>query len=102
MILAEHGITAGIDLKEGSGISTENRFSTQGLARVLAEFAPHAELLPRTKAGSRYKTGTIPGVKALAGYVNTTRHGLVPFVISLGGKTGKTRFRLLRALELGL
>lgn len=101
-ILTEHGITVGIDLKEGSGISTENRFSTQGLARVLAEFAPHAELLPRTKAGSRYKTGTIPGVKALAGYVNTTKHGLVPFVISLGGKTGKTRFRLLRALELGL
>lgn len=101
-ILAEHGITEGIVLKEGSGISTQNRFSTQGLARVLAEFAPHAELLPRTKAGSRYKTGTIPGVKALAGYVNTTKHGMVPFVISLGGKTGKARFRLLRALELGL
>ena len=101
-VLAEHGITEGIDLKEGSGISPQNRFSPHALARVLAEFAPHAELLPRTRAGSCYKTGTIPGVKALAGYVNTAKHGLVPFVISLGGKTGKTRFRLLRALELGL
>jgi D-alanyl-D-alanine carboxypeptidase/D-alanyl-D-alanine-endopeptidase (penicillin-binding protein 4) len=101
-ILAAHGITEGIDLKEGSGISPDNRFSPYGLAKVLQQFAPHAELLPKTRAGSRYKTGTIPGVKALAGYVNTSKHGLVPFVISLPGNTGKTRFRLLRALELGL
>jgi D-alanyl-D-alanine carboxypeptidase/D-alanyl-D-alanine-endopeptidase (penicillin-binding protein 4) len=101
-ILAAHGITEGIDLKEGSGISPDNRFSPLGLAKVLQQFAPHADLLPRTRAGSRYKTGTIPGVKALAGYVNTSGHGLVPFVISLDGNTGKTRFRLLRTLELGL
>jgi D-alanyl-D-alanine carboxypeptidase/D-alanyl-D-alanine-endopeptidase (penicillin-binding protein 4) len=101
-ILAAHGISEGIDLKEGSGISPDNRFSPLGLAKVLQQFAPHADLLPKTRAGSRYKTGTIPGVKALAGYVNTSRHGLVPFVISLDGNTGKTRFRLLRTLELGL
>lgn len=101
-ILAAHGITEGIDLKEGSGISPDNRFSPYGLTKVLQQFAPHAELLPKTRAGSRYKTGTIPGVKALAGYVNTSKHGLVPFVISLTGNTGKTRFRLLRTLELGL
>jgi len=101
-ILAAHGITEGIELKEGSGISPDNRFSPQSLARVLQQFASHADLLPKTRAGSRYKTGTIPGVKALAGYVRTTKHGLVPFVISLKGNTGKTRFRLLRTLELGL
>ncbi|QFT65700.1 D-alanyl-D-alanine carboxypeptidase precursor [Labrenzia sp. THAF35] len=101
-ILAAHGITEGIELKEGSGISPDNRFSPQSLARVLQQFAPHADLLPKTRAGSRYKTGTIPGVKTLAGYVNTSKHGLVPFVISLPGNTGKTRFRLLRTLELGL
>lgn len=101
-ILAAHGITEGIELKEGSGISPDNRFSPQSLARVLQQFAPHAELMPKTRAGSRYKTGTIPGVKALAGYVKTSNHGLVPFVISLKGNTGKTRFRLLRTLELGL
>ncbi|WP_422374427.1 D-alanyl-D-alanine carboxypeptidase/D-alanyl-D-alanine-endopeptidase [Roseibium sp.] len=101
-ILAEHGITEGLVLKEGSGISPDNLFSPQSLARVLQQFAPHADLLPKTRAGSRYKTGTIPGVKALAGYVNTSKYGLVPFVISLKGNTGKTRFRLLRTLELGL
>ena len=101
-ILAEHGINDAIELKEGSGISPENRFSTYGLAKILHQFAPHAELMQKTRAGSRYKTGTIPGVRALAGYVVTSKHGLVPFVISLGGNTGKTRFRLLRALELGL
>jgi D-alanyl-D-alanine carboxypeptidase/D-alanyl-D-alanine-endopeptidase (penicillin-binding protein 4) len=101
-ILAAHGITEGIDLKEGSGISPDNRFSPHSLAKVLQQFAPHADLLPKTRAGSRYKTGTIPGVKALAGYVKTSNHGLVPFVISLKGNTGKTRFRLLRTLELGL
>ncbi|WP_305985709.1 D-alanyl-D-alanine carboxypeptidase/D-alanyl-D-alanine-endopeptidase [Roseibium sp. MMSF_3544] len=101
-IFAEHGIDGAIELKEGSGISPENRFSTYGLAKVLKEFAPYAELLPKTRAGSRYKTGTIPGERTLAGYVNTTKYGLVPFVISLGGKTGKTRFRLLRTMEKDL
>lgn len=101
-IFAEHGIKDAIELKEGSGLSPDNRFTTQGMAKVLEQFAPHAELLPKTKAGSRYKTGTIPGERALAGYVNTSKYGLVPFVISLGGKTGKTRFRLLRTIEKGL
>jgi serine-type D-Ala-D-Ala carboxypeptidase/endopeptidase (penicillin-binding protein 4) len=101
-ILSKHDIADAIDLKEGSGISEENRFSTYGLAKVLYAFAPYAELLPKTKAGSRYKTGTIPGVRTLAGYVKTSKHGLAPFVISLGGRTGKTRFRLLRTLEKGL
>ncbi|MES0879790.1 D-alanyl-D-alanine carboxypeptidase/D-alanyl-D-alanine-endopeptidase [Roseibium sp. SCP14] len=101
-VFAEHDIVEAIELKEGSGISPENRFSTYGLAKVLQQFAPHAELLPKTRAGSRYKTGTIPGVRTLAGYANTSKHGLVPFVISLGGSTGKTRFRVLRTIERGL
>ena len=101
-ILAEHDITEAIELKEGSGISPESRFSTYGLAKVLQQFAPYAELLPKTRGGSRYKTGTIPGVRTLAGYANTSKHGLVPFVISLGGNTGKTRFQLLRSIERGL
>ncbi|MET1414411.1 D-alanyl-D-alanine carboxypeptidase [Roseibium sp. HPY-6] len=100
-ILDAHGIKEAIKLKEGSGISPENQFTTYGLAKVLQQFAPYAELLPKTRGGSRYKTGTIPGERALAGYAKTTKHGLVPFVISLGGNTGKTRFRLLRTIEKG-
>lgn len=98
-MLAEHNIAEAIDLKEGSGISPENRFTAYGLAKVLHQFAPYADLFPKTRAGSRYKTGSIPGVRTLAGYAKTSRHGTVRFVISLGGNTGKTRFRLLRAIE---
>ncbi|MCQ0989071.1 D-alanyl-D-alanine carboxypeptidase/D-alanyl-D-alanine-endopeptidase [Jiella marina] len=98
-IFAEHELADGIHLVEGSGISRDNRFTTRGLARMLQDFAPHADLLRKTRRGSRYKTGTISNVKTLAGYVRTSRHGDVPFVISLGGNTGKLRFRLLNALE---
>lgn len=101
-IFSKNGIEDEIDLKEGSGISPDSRFSTYGLAKVLQQFAPHAELLPKTKAGSRYKTGTIPGERTLAGFAKTAKYGLLPFVISLSGNTGKTRFRLLNAIERGL
>ena len=101
-ILAEHDLVGAIHLEEGSGISRENRFTARGFAKLLHHFAPHADLFRRTSGGSRYKTGTISGVRTLAGYANTSRHGEVPFVISLGGSTGETRFQLLRAIERGL
>ncbi len=98
-LLAEHDLADAIVLEEGSGISRGNRFTARGLARLLDHFAPHADLLPKTRAGSRYKTGSLPGVRTLAGYAVTSEHGLVRFVISLDGNTGKTRFRLLNAIE---
>ncbi|MDA4848163.1 D-alanyl-D-alanine carboxypeptidase/D-alanyl-D-alanine-endopeptidase [Hoeflea poritis] len=101
-MFAEHGLTEAIVLEEGSGISRGNKFTARGLAKLLDHFAPRAELLRKSKAGSRYKTGTIPGVRTLAGYAATSDHGRVRFVIALGGKTGKTRFRVLRAIERGL
>ena len=101
-ILAEHDLADDIHLEEGSGISPKNHFTARGLAKLLNDFAPHADLLRRTSGGSRYKTGTIPGVRTLAGYANTSKHGQVRFVISLGGNTGKLRYRLLRAIERGL
>ncbi|MGI9357259.1 MAG: D-alanyl-D-alanine carboxypeptidase/D-alanyl-D-alanine-endopeptidase [Rhizobiaceae bacterium] len=97
--LAELDLTNSIRLVEGSGISRENQFTARGLAKVLHNFAPYAGLLRRTKKGSRYKTGTLSDVRTLAGYAQTSKHGLVRFVISLGGRTGKLRFRLLRAIE---
>ena len=101
-ILAEHDLAEAMHLKEGSGISPENNLTARGLAKLLHQLAPHADLLPKTKSGSRYKTGSIPGVRTLAGYAETSEHGQVRFVISLGGNTGKLRFRLLRAIERGL
>lgn len=101
-ILAEHGLADTIHLEEGSGISPGNRFTARGLAKLLNHFAPHARLLRQTRDGSLYKTGTLPGIRTLAGYARTSKHGQVRFVISLRGNTGKTRFRLLRTIERGL
>lgn len=101
-ILVKHDLVDTIRLAEGSGISRDNHFTADGLAKLLHHFAPHASLLQKTKAGSRYKTGSLSNVRTLAGYARTSKHGLVRFVISLGGGTGKLRFRLLRALERGL
>ena len=91
-----------IHIVEGSGISRKNKFTARGLAKLLHHFAPHAKLLRRTRAGSRYKTGTFSGVRTLAGFAKTTKNGTVRFVISLTSGPGKLRFRLLRAIERGL
>ena len=94
-MLAAHGLAAEIHLEEGSGISRDDRFTARGLAKVLELFAPHADLL-RGHDGGMNKTGTMEGVRTLAGYADTSSHGRVRFVISLANNDGEMRFRLLR------
>src|SRR5436305_144963 len=101
MLATTHGLATAIHLEEGSGISRDNHFTARGLAKVLALFAPHAGLL-RGHDGGLNKTGTLEGVRTLAGYADTSSHGRVRFVISLTGPGGEMRFRLLRAIESGL
>jgi D-alanyl-D-alanine carboxypeptidase/D-alanyl-D-alanine-endopeptidase (penicillin-binding protein 4) len=98
--LAAHDLAAEIHLEEGSGISRDDHFTARGLAKVLALFAPHADLL-RGHDGGMDKTGTMDGVRTLAGYADTSTHGRVRFVISLAS-SDEMRFRLLRAIESGL
>ena len=100
-MLAAHGLAAAIHLEEGSGISRNNHFTARGLAKVLELFAPHADLL-RGHDGGMNKTGTMEGVRTLAGYADTSSHGRVRFVISLTSNDLEMRFRLLRAVESGL
>jgi D-alanyl-D-alanine carboxypeptidase/D-alanyl-D-alanine-endopeptidase (penicillin-binding protein 4) len=100
-MLAKYGLASDIRLEEGSGISRNNHFSARGLAKVLALYAPHADLL-RGRDGGMNKTGTMSGVSTLAGYADTKSHGRVRFVISLANNDGEMRFRLLRAIEAGL
>jgi D-alanyl-D-alanine carboxypeptidase/D-alanyl-D-alanine-endopeptidase (penicillin-binding protein 4) len=97
-MLAAHGLTEAIHLEEGSGISRNNHFTARGLAKVLELFAPNADLL-RGHDGGLNKTGTMDGVRTLAGYVDTSRNGRVRFVISLTSNDGQMRFRLLRAIQ---
>ena len=100
-MLAKHGLAESIHLEEGSGISRGNHFTARGLAQLLHLFEPHAALL---KGGdrARYKTGTFSGVRTLAGYADTSKHGRVRFVISLRSNNGSLRFQLLRAIQSGL
>jgi len=100
-MLGAHGLAEAIRLEEGLGISRNNRFTARGLAKVLDLFAPHADLL-RGHDGGLNKSGTMEGVRTLAGYADTSGHGQVRFVISLANNDGEMRFRLLRAIESGL
>jgi D-alanyl-D-alanine carboxypeptidase/D-alanyl-D-alanine-endopeptidase (penicillin-binding protein 4) len=100
-MLAAHGLATGIHLEEGSGISRDNRFTARGLAKVLELFAPHADLLHGHDGGMN-KTGTMDGIRTLAGYADTSSHGRVRFVISLTSNDDEMRFRLLHAIESGL
>jgi len=96
-MLAAHGLVADIHLDEGSGISRDDRMTARGLAKVLALFAPHADLLHGHDGGTN-KSGSMAGIRTLAGYADTSTHGRVRFVIAL--KSGdEMRFRLLQAIE---
>jgi serine-type D-Ala-D-Ala carboxypeptidase/endopeptidase (penicillin-binding protein 4) len=100
-IFVAHDLAGAIQLEEGSGISRGNRFTARGLAKVLSLFVPHIGLLDRRKDAA-YKTGTLEGVRTLAGYANTSGRGQVRFVISLKSNNGAMRFQLLRTIESGL
>jgi D-alanyl-D-alanine carboxypeptidase/D-alanyl-D-alanine-endopeptidase (penicillin-binding protein 4) len=100
-ILAANGLAEDIHLEEGSGISRGTSFTARGLAKVLHLFEPDAGLLKGGR-GSKYKTGTMSGVRTLAGYADTAKHGRVRFVISLKGNTGRMRYHLLGAIKKGL
>lgn len=100
-MLAANGLADAIHLEEGSGISRDNRFTARGLAEVLHLFEPHATLL-RSGKGALFKTGTFSGVRTLAGYADTSKHGRVRFVISLTSNNTALRFQLLKAIQSGL
>jgi D-alanyl-D-alanine carboxypeptidase/D-alanyl-D-alanine-endopeptidase (penicillin-binding protein 4) len=97
-MLAANDLADAIQLEEGSGLSRGNHFTARGLAKLLNLFAPNAGLL-KSGTGASYKTGTLEGVRTVAGYANTSTHGLVRFVISLKGNNGAMRFELLKAIE---
>ena len=100
-MLAANGLAESIHLEEGSGISRGNHFTARGLAKVLELFAPHAAQL-HGHDGGMSKTGTFSGVRTLAGYADTSEHGLVRFVIALTSNDGAMRFRLLKTIQCGL
>jgi len=99
-MLAAHGLAGALHLEEGAGISRDDRFTARGLAKALELFAPHADLM-RGHDGGLNKSGTMDGIRTLAGYADTSAHGRVRFVISLASND-ETRFQLLQAIKAGL
>ncbi len=95
---AAHGLAGAFHLEEGSGISRDDRLTARGLAKVLDLFAPHADLLHGHDGGLN-KTGTMDGVRTLAGYADTSSHGRVRFVISAPGDDSEMRYRILGVLK---
>jgi serine-type D-Ala-D-Ala carboxypeptidase/endopeptidase (penicillin-binding protein 4) len=62
-------------------------------------FVPQQSCLLRRGDGARFKTGTFSGVRTLAGYADTSKHGRVRSVIALTSNDGAMRFRLLKAIR---
>ena len=93
---------------DGSGLSPENRITTNALAHILASvknepwYASFFESLP-TYNGMKMKSGTIGGVLGYAGY-QTSKDG-TPLVFSLlvnnyNGAATPMRQRMFRLLNV--
>ncbi len=77
--------TMGMDLPflaEGSGLSRHNRITPAQMGRILSHFDPLHFLL-RENTDTYYKTGTLTGVRCLAGYIKGKKTDRYPFVIML-------------------
>lgn len=59
---------AWIVMKEGAGLSRENRVTVRAMLRLLRAFKPHADLL-RSRYGVLVKSGTMKGIYNYAGYL---------------------------------
>ncbi len=70
------------NVEEGSGISRKNVFNALEMDKVLVQFFPYYQLLPK-KHGMWVKTGTLRGVSCLVGYFQSPTRGWVRFVIFL-------------------
>lgn len=110
-------------IKNGSGLSTDNRLSAQLLAKLLVKMNDELEYFPEfmtslptsgvdgtlkkrfkspltkhLKGKVRAKTGTLTqpiSVSSLAGYINHKDHGLLAFAIIQNGKRSKNQPNIL-------
>lgn len=68
-------------LLEGAGLSPDNRLSAVQLVQVVEKFNRWRHLLPEIQPGFMAKTGTLTGVKTLAGYVTDDQGSELPFAV---------------------
>ncbi len=65
---------------EGSGLSGKNKITPAQMGKILMHFDPWYGLL-RENEHTYYKTGTLTGVRCLAGYIKGKKGARFPFVI---------------------
>ena len=90
-----------IHIVEGSGISRNNRISADNLDKILEAFEPYHNLMPR---GDRtfLKTGTLNGIRTMAGYIVHEHERLYRFTLLFNtpGKTTRPVLdRILKAID---
>ena len=80
-----------ITLKDGAGLSRDNRLSPQQLVELLDAFRPWQHLLPEVTKGIYAKSGTLNHVSTLAGYVVNRQQQWLPFAIMMPRSVSKQR-----------
>jgi D-alanyl-D-alanine carboxypeptidase/D-alanyl-D-alanine-endopeptidase (penicillin-binding protein 4) len=88
-----------ITVKEGSGLSRQNRMSPTSLLAILDLFRPYSQLLKK-KNNILLKSGTMKGVYCYAGYF-PQGNKLRPFVILLN-QAKNNRYQILKVLRAAL
>jgi len=71
-----------LQIAEGSGLSRKNRLSAAMIGKMLNEFKPYRTLM-RRNGREFFKTGTLTGIRARAGFLESTDGRLISFVILL-------------------
>jgi len=88
-----------LDLKEGSGISRQNRMSAKTFIKVLEAFEPYRYLM-RREGTVFYKTGTLDGISTRAGYIEQSDGSLFYYVIMMNTPGKSTKPVMKKILQL--
>lgn len=96
--LAHHFHWQNFTLKDGAGLSRDNRLSPSQLVELLQAFTPWKHLMPEIELGVFAKSGTLNNVSTLAGYI-VKDNSWEPFALMMNEAVPyKLRNRIAREL----
>lgn len=96
--LARHFHWQNFTLKDGAGLSRQNRLSPAQLVQLLQAFRPWKHLMPEIEPGVYAKSGTLNNVSTLAGYI-VKDNAWEPFALMMNEAVPyKLRNRIVRKL----
>jgi D-alanyl-D-alanine carboxypeptidase/D-alanyl-D-alanine-endopeptidase (penicillin-binding protein 4) len=86
-----------IKIVEGSGLSRKNRLSAYDMLAILEKFKPYKDLL-KSRDRVFYKTGSLRGIRARAGYIESDLFGPCTFAVFFNRKGSNPR-AMVRCLK---